>query len=480
MSPIASQALADRVGVDDVLAAAGGPRALAAGRERDAVEHRLAHAAARVVGHGAGALPAAQVEQVRRVDPGRGARDRQQLLARGRERRAERPLEALGGAPDRDLRARRAHGPAGRGDARLRRGGGRRGDHREGGEHEEEKEGSGHRKVGNRWGDIRRGHADGTGAAAIVAADGHRLAFDGGAGHDATDPRAARGGDRRRGRRAAPARLRAVVPQLRRALRARVGARHRRGADAGLHRPLRPHPAPARDPGLAGGGAVRPGRRLDHGLGRPALLRRAGVAHLPARRRALLRPGRRRGGAGGAHAPRARARRSARLPGHPVRRPDRVGGAARGAPAAARRAGARPARGGRADAPGGVGTGRALRALRLARRVEPRACRLRRTDRARARAVGADGLARDRRRAAFPARDGRAGRDGRPPPRPAHGPVLDRAVPRLHAARAARGRASRSGSSSPGASGCAAPSCRWRSPPRCSRCSSPARSSGCR
>ena len=77
--------------------------------------------------------------------------------------------------------------------------------------------------------------------------------------------------------------------------------------------------------------------------------------------------------------------------------------------------------------PGGVGAGRALRALRLARRLEPRARRLRRADRARARAVGADGLARDRRRAALAARDGRAGRDRRPPPRPAHRPVLDRA-----------------------------------------------------
>ena len=195
--------------------------------------------------------PAPQVEQVGRVDARRGARDRQQLLARRRQRRAERALEALCGARDRDLRARRADRPAGRGHgARSRRRRGRRGGQRErrraragrgeGG-------GSGHRKLRNPGGDIRRGAADGTGAAAIVAADGHRLAFDGGAGHDATDPRAARGGDRRRGRRAAPARLRAVVPQLRRALRARVGARHRRGADAGLHRPLRADPAPARD-----------------------------------------------------------------------------------------------------------------------------------------------------------------------------------------------------------------------------------------
>ena len=42
-------------------------------------------------------------------------------------------------------------------------------------------------RSGNPGGDIRRGDADGTGAAAIVAADGHRLASDGGAGHDATE-----------------------------------------------------------------------------------------------------------------------------------------------------------------------------------------------------------------------------------------------------------------------------------------------------
>ena len=233
-----------------------------------------------------------------------------------------------------------------------------------------------------------------------------------------------------------------MVPQLRRALRARVGARHRDGADAGLHRPLRPHPAPARD-AWSSLVAVPFGEDGDSIMvwARPALLRRAGVAHLPARRRAVLRPGGRRGGARGAHAPGARARRAARLPGHPVRRPDRVGGAARGAPAAPRRARARAARGGRADAPRGVGARRALRALRLARRVDsPAARRLRRADRPRAGAVGAHGLARDRRRAAFAARDRRAGRDRRPPPRPAHGPVLDREVPRLHAARAARGR----------------------------------------
>src|SRR4051812_33589633 len=79
---------------------------------------------------------------------------------------------------------------------------------------------------------IRRARADGIRQAAIVAADGHRLPIDGGAGHDATQPASgaapgARGGDRRGRRRAAPARLPPLVPQLRRPLRAAVGARHR-------------------------------------------------------------------------------------------------------------------------------------------------------------------------------------------------------------------------------------------------------------
>ena len=65
---------------------------------------------------------------------------------------------------------------------------------------------------------IRRGRADGSHAAAIVAADGH----------PAPAPSSPPWGRRGR-RRPAAARLRAVVPQLRRALRAGVGARPRHG-----------------------------------------------------------------------------------------------------------------------------------------------------------------------------------------------------------------------------------------------------------
>ena len=384
-------------------------------------------------------------------------------------------------------RPRRAHGPARRGHARLRRRGGRRrsGRQREarraraGGTRE-----SGHRKVRNRGATFdavarteparplsspRMGTASRSTAAPATMPQSLRAA-----------PTAARGGDRRRGRRPAPARLRAVVPQLRRALRARVGARHRDGADAGLHGPLRPDPAPARDR-WSRSSRCRSARAATRSWSGSSCSASACSCGSPTGSApSCSRPGRRRGGARGADAPGARARRAARLPGHPVRRPDRVGGAARGAPAPPRRARARPARGGRADAPGGVGARRPLRALRLARRLDARARRLRRADRARAGAVGAHGLARDRRRAALAARDRRAGRDRRPPPRPAHGPVLDRASTSATRCASRSWSGSRSGSCSPTGSACAARCCRWRSPPRCSRCSSPARCSGCR
>ena len=301
--------------------------------------------------------------------------------AAGRERRAERALEALGRPRDRDLGPRGAHGPARRGHPRLAAPAvagavaamatARPRSRRKAGRVIED------RKPQH---DIRRGRADGTGAGAIVAADGHRLAFDGGAGHDATEPArgaapAPRRGDRRGGRRPAPARLRAVVPQLRRALRARVGARPRDGQTPDYTGPYAPTPHPLETvvsllavPFGEGGDAIMLWLVL-------LVLRRARVARLPARRRAVLAAGRRRRGARGADAAGARARRPARVPGHAVRRADPVGGAARGAAAAVRRAGARPAGRGRADAPGGVGAGRALRALRLAGRLDARARR---------------------------------------------------------------------------------------------------------
>ena len=69
--------------------------------------------------------------------------------------------------------------------------------------------------------------------------------------------------------------------------------------------------------------------------------------------------------------------------------------------------------------------------------TRPRAARLRRADRARPGAVVARGPGGDRRRAALAARHRRPRRDRRPPPRPAHRPVLGGEVPRLRAARAA-------------------------------------------
>src|SRR4051794_38820858 len=290
---------------------------------------------------------------------------------------------------------------------------------------------------------IRRGGADGSRPAAIVAADGHRLPFDGGPGHDATQPTSgaahrARGGDRRGRRRAAPARLRTVVPQLRRSLRARVGARRRARAEPGLRGPLRPHPAPARDRRLAPRRALRPERRRDHAVARPPLLRRARLAHLPPRRRAVLALGRRRRGARRPDPAGARARRARRLPGHRLRGADRVGRAARGPPPAAWNRRPRGARGRGSHAPRGLGAGGALRGVGVAGRLGARACDLCRPRGGRAAAVGARRPARHGRRPALPPRDGRAGGDRRPPARPRHGPVLDREVPRLRVARAAR------------------------------------------
>ena len=81
----------------------------------------------------------------------------------------------------------------------------------------------------------------------------------------------------------------------------------------------------------------------------------------------------------------------------------------------------------------------------VARRDAARARDARRAGRRRAGDLGADGPARHRRPAALAARHGRPRRGGGPPPQGHAGAVLDRAVLRLHAARAARSSACRSG-----------------------------------
>ena len=84
------------------------------------------------------------------------------------------------------------------------------------------------------------------------------------------------------------------VPQLRRALRAPVGARPRARPHARLRGGLRAHAASARDRRLDPRHAVRGRRRRAADLGDPALLRAAGLADLPARRGAVPPLGRRR------------------------------------------------------------------------------------------------------------------------------------------------------------------------------------------
>ena len=103
---------------------------------------------------------------------------------------------------------------------------------------------------------------------------------------------------------------------------------------------------------------------------------------------------------------------------------------------------ARPARRRRAAAAGGVGARRPLLALPVAARRDPARAR-RGSPRWSAVAPviwAAMRPDRHRRRAALAARDGGARRGGRPPPQPRAGAVLDRAVLRLHAARAAAAR----------------------------------------
>ena len=76
---------------------------------------------------------------------------------------------------------------------------------------------------------------------------------------------------------------------------------------------------------------VRRRGRRDPDLADPAVLRRARLAHVPARRHALPAVGGDRHGARRRHPPRALPRRADRLPGHGLRVRDRRRGAARGA-----------------------------------------------------------------------------------------------------------------------------------------------------
>ena len=145
------------------------------------------------------------------------------------------------------------------------------------------------------------------------------------------------------------ARLR-PVPQLRRPLRAALGARPLQRRHPGLHGGLRAHAAPARDLGLRARRPVRRRRRRADDLDHPALLRAAGLAHLPARRDALPPRGRDRHRARRRHPPRALPRRADRLPGHGLRLRDRRRRAARGQAAAARGGRHGPAHPRRADA----------------------------------------------------------------------------------------------------------------------------------
>ena len=176
-----------------------------------------------------------------------------------------------------------------------------------------------------------------TGARYRHAPDGHRLRPGGRAVRDLPPPAApriappARRGDGRRRRGAARPRLR-PLPQLRRALRAGMGARPDPRAETRLHRRLRAHAAPARDGPLDARDAVRDRGGHAAGVGDAALLRRRRLAHLPARLGALLALGRRRRRARRADAAGARARRPAGLSGHGVRRADPRRGAAGGPP----------------------------------------------------------------------------------------------------------------------------------------------------
>ena len=125
--------------------------------------------------------------------------------------------------------------------------------------------------------------------------------------------------DHSRRRRGAPGRLRAVVPELRRPVRAAVGARPVAGWRPDYTAAYAPTPHPLQT--AAAALAMPFGERADQVLLWVALLSFGALVWLVYRlgRHALLALGRRRRGARCLHPPRPAARRAARLPGRPLR-----------------------------------------------------------------------------------------------------------------------------------------------------------------
>jgi hypothetical protein len=123
LAGLADPAAVDAEDVHDLLSTARRPRALSVRRPCDAIEEPFARGLPRVVRDVAGALAGREIEEVDRVDSRGAAARREQALAVGRERRAERALKAGRQLRDADLAAGGVDAPAGR-RHRRRRGGG--------------------------------------------------------------------------------------------------------------------------------------------------------------------------------------------------------------------------------------------------------------------------------------------------------------------------------------------------------------------